>query len=489
MAYRLPSCLHRNRHGILYFRIAVPADLRPMIGQAEIYCSLNTSSVRLAADAAQTLRIELWAIFRECRAVTTPEDEQMPTPVDPERLKNVLAFAKQKLHLQNRNARLEAELHAEIIQRKADRKQHDRELDIAIQSKGGELIPKAGMALDAAISEYLGIQRKATTRRTYSGRLEHAQAFFGEHKDIRHLEQADVSEYAVHTKTTIPNQTTAGHYITTLCGMLNHYRITKGWGPELTTKRLIEKKDTPDSHDRDSYTLDDVKTLFLNAAKYRDKEPHKYWVTVAIQFLGCRIEELAQINLKTDLLQTPEGKVWYFNINAKSDPDGVLRKSLKNKASWRCLPIHSALVEDGFVEYLINQRENGHVRPFESGWKPSVFDQGAAFKWSHYITNWGGRELNKLIAAGLVSVQERKLSYFHSARHALSRRMGRAGVVKEAVEAALGHVYAGGDRERYDKLKSDPDQLSSEAIEPGLKELAALLDNQNQTIADSPVSS
>lgn len=66
MAYRLPAHLHRNRHGVLYFRLAVPADLRPTFGQAEIYRSLNTSSVRQAADAAQTLRIELWAIFREC---------------------------------------------------------------------------------------------------------------------------------------------------------------------------------------------------------------------------------------------------------------------------------------------------------------------------------------------------------------------------------------------------------------------------------------
>lgn len=478
MAYRLPSCLHRNRYGILYFRIAVPADLRPMIGQAEIYCSLNTSSVRQAADAAQTLRIELWAIFKECRAVTTPEDEQMPTPVDPERLKNVLTFAKQKLYLQNKNERLEAEVHAEIIQRKADRKQHERELDIAIQSKGGESIPKTGIAFDAAMTEFLAIQRKATTRRTYSGRLKDAQIFFGEHKDIRHLEQADLSEYAAHAKKTIPNQTTAGHYVTTLCGMLNHYRITKGWGPELTTRRLIEKKDTPDSHDRDAYTLDDAKVLFLNAAKYRDKEPHKYWVTVAMQFLGCRIEEFAQVNLNTDLLQTSEGKVWYFNINAKPDADGVLRKSLKNKSSWRCLPIHSALVRHGFVEYLADQREKGFSRPFESGWKPATFDEGAAIKWSHYITNWGGRELNKLIAAGSVNNPERKLSYFHSVRHMITRQMGRAGVAEEASEAALGHAYTGKERERYDKLKSDPDQLSSEAIEPGLKELAALLPDQ-----------
>lgn len=67
MAYRLPSHLHRNRHGTLYLRLAVPTDLRPIIGKAEIYRSLHTASVRLAADSAQTLKIALQRLFDELR--------------------------------------------------------------------------------------------------------------------------------------------------------------------------------------------------------------------------------------------------------------------------------------------------------------------------------------------------------------------------------------------------------------------------------------
>ncbi|HEY9827035.1 MAG TPA: DUF6538 domain-containing protein, partial [Stenomitos sp.] len=340
MAYRLPAHLHRNRHGVLYFRLAVPADLRPTFGQAEIYRSLNTSSVRQAADAAQTLRIELWAIFRECRNATMSKEEKT-SPVDLQRLKDVLTFAKQKLKLQDRRDEQEAALYDEIIQRKAERKQHERELNIAIQAKGGDVVlPKSGVPFSVAMSEFLDGQRKATTRKTYKGRLEHAQAFFGADKDIRHIEQADFSEYAAHANKDIANSTTAGFHITTLGGMLNHYRITRGWGPELTTKRLIEKKDTPDSDDRDSFSVEQLKALFQSAAKYRTGEPHKYWATVAMPFLGCRIEELAQVNLHTDLLQSKGAKVWYLDMNAKADPDGSTRKSMKNKASWRSLPIH-----------------------------------------------------------------------------------------------------------------------------------------------------
>lgn len=69
MAYRLPSNLHRNRHGTLYLRLAVPGDLRPIVGKAEIYRSLHTASVRLAANSAQTLKIALQRLFDELRVL------------------------------------------------------------------------------------------------------------------------------------------------------------------------------------------------------------------------------------------------------------------------------------------------------------------------------------------------------------------------------------------------------------------------------------
>jgi len=67
MAHKLPSHLHRNRYGTLYLRLSVPVDLRSVIGQAEIYRSLHTASVRHAADSAQTLRIALRRLFDRLR--------------------------------------------------------------------------------------------------------------------------------------------------------------------------------------------------------------------------------------------------------------------------------------------------------------------------------------------------------------------------------------------------------------------------------------
>lgn len=477
MAYRLPAHLHRNRHGVLYFRLAVPADLRPTFGQAEIYRSLNTSSVRQAADAAQMLRIELWAIFRECRTTAMSEEEKTPS-VDLQRLKDVMTFAKQKLKLQDRRDEQEAAHYDEIIQRKAERKQHERELNIAIMAKGGGTPSKAaGKSFADALAEYLAdAQIKPNTRRTYRGRLERAQAHFGASQDIRHIEQAELSGFARKLVKETPDPTTAGHHITTLGTFLNWYRTREGWGNPLTTKTLIPKKDTPVTEERHGFTVEQLGVVLKNARRYREKQPYKYWATVAAALTGCRIEELAQINLHTDLKHNEASGVWYFDLNGKADQDGTLRKSLKNKASWRCVPIHSALVNHGLIDYLREQVKAGYSRPFESGWKPLITDDGKALKWNHSAVNWSGRELKKLVAAGDIDEHGGKLTYFHSMRHTVSQCLGRAKVTGEIAEALLGHSYADSERERYHKLKSDPDQLSREGIEPGLAELVGLLD-------------
>ncbi|UCV07388.1 DUF6538 domain-containing protein [Dechloromonas denitrificans] len=477
MAYRLPAHLHRNRHGVLYFRLTVPGDIRHLLNQREIYRSLHTSSVRQAADTAQTLRIELGAIFKGLRAVAMSEEEKTATTVDLERLKDTVRFARQALKQHDRRDELADALHDAIVQQRAERKQHVRELDIAIQAKGGGDPSKAvGQSFADALAEYLtDAQIRPNTRKTYKGRLEQAQAHFGAEKDIRHIEQAELSSYARKLVKETSNPTTAGHHITTLGTFLNWYRTREGWGSPLTTKTLIPKKDTPVTEERHGFTVEQLGVVIKNARRYRIKQPYKYWATVAAALTGCRIEELAQINLHTDLKQNAASGVWYFDLNGKADQDGVLRKSMKNKASWRCVPIHSALVNHGLVDYLKGQVKAGYSRPFESGWKPRIFEDGKAFKWSHYITNWGGRELGKLIADGELKDPERMLTCFHSMRHTVSQCLGRAKVTAEIAEALLGHTYADSERDRYLKLKSDPDQLSREGIEPGVRELAALL--------------
>lgn len=54
-----------NRYGILYFRIAIPADLRVRFRQAEVYRSLDTAKVIDAALSAQTVALSFKNLFRQ----------------------------------------------------------------------------------------------------------------------------------------------------------------------------------------------------------------------------------------------------------------------------------------------------------------------------------------------------------------------------------------------------------------------------------------
>lgn len=164
MAYRLPAHLHRNRHGVLYFRLAVPADLRPMLGQAEIYRSLNTSSVRQAADAAQNRAVGDFQ--RGTLHHIVSEEEQTEPVLNLEHLRILMAEKKKLLRkddeLDGAKAYI-AELEARLL---GEKKQHARELDIAIQAKGGAVTAlKSGMTFESAMTAFLDGQKKATTRK------------------------------------------------------------------------------------------------------------------------------------------------------------------------------------------------------------------------------------------------------------------------------------------------------------------------------------
>lgn len=462
------SYLKQSRHrSIYYFRRRVPDDIRSVLGRAYLVKTLGTGLRRKAIVLARILASRTDVLFQQLR--TMPNQNDAPLQVD-------LIFELDFNDLGSlKKVRIEADTPEEQEIAKVM-------LNGALERLQSPTKPElVGARFDDAVKEYLSHARiKASTRQTYSGRLENAMAYFGVDADIRHIEQGELSLYARQALKTISDPTTARHTINTFAAFLNWFRADKGWGSgQLTTRTMLPKKDTPDSEDRDGFQIEQLAVLFQSAKQYRTTQPHKYWVTLAVAMTGCRVEELAQINLHTDLKRSAVSGLWYLDINARIDPDGIQRKSLKNKSSWRCVPIHSGLERHGFVEYLLGQKEIGHSRPFESGWAPRIYAEGTAFKWSHYVTNWGGRELNKLRVSKSICDPSDKLSYFHSMRHTFSQTMGHKDkkISPEVCEASLGHSYGNGDRERYQKLKSDPDQLSQWGTELGLGEIAALLNS------------
>lgn len=461
------SFLIKSRHGnVHYFRRRVPDDLRRAIGKNYLVKSLHTCDRRMAIILARGLAARTDQIFMKLR------DMAKKTPTDELVLEYSLEIELNDLGRPSK-IKVQAEPHEQESVNAALAVALKNTTVPAMATSNSPVTSIGTRFYDAIIEYFEKAGLKPNSKATNRSKLNHAQSYFGEHRDVLSIDQKQLVEYATHVTKTIEHETTQGLYIQTLAGFLGWHRIRAGL-PALTTKTLIPKRKKPVTADRDSFTIEQMKVLFANAARYRGSSPHKFWVTVAVAFLGCRLEEVAQVNIDTDLVHDEATDVWYFRFDEQPDDDGAVKKSIKKPTSWRYAPIHSCLVEHGFISFLKEQRMSGATRPFEQEWKPRIVEAEGIYKWSHYISRWGGRELSSLDAEG--RLQKGKLGYFHSMRHTFARLLEDASVSSELVEALSGRRYGGTDQERYGKLKLNHVRLSQQGVEAGLGELVTILD-------------
>lgn len=88
--------------------------------------------------------------------------------------------------------------------------------------------------------------------------------------------------------------------------------------------------------------------LFLQSSYYknlktRPKKPHNYWVPLIALYSGLRLEECCQLYV-SDIVKIDD--IWCFDVNNDLD------KEIKTESSARQVPIHSKLIELGFLEYV-----------------------------------------------------------------------------------------------------------------------------------------
>lgn len=458
--------LTKSRHdSIYYFRRRVPEAAQRVVGRTMYVQSLATSDRRLAVIRSRALAARTDVIFQQIIMANRPKED------DGVILEYIMKIDFNELGMPS-SIYVEAEPEEEQAVNSAIR--------TALENRGSH----AGVAgrsnpqkpFSDAIREYFEkTPIKPATKATYRSKLEHARKFFGDLKDVLTIDQADFVGYCDHVSATVPNMTSQGHYMTTVATFLNWYRLRSSGLSSLTTKTLVPQRDTPESDDRDAFNLEQLGYVFENAKQYARSAPHKFWASIAPAFLGCRIEELCQIQLETDLVHDEAANIWYLVFNGRPDLDGTVRKSMKVVSSWRHVPIHASLVEHGFIEFLQSQVKAGFQRPFQKEWKPREVKSnlGQIIKWSHYISRWGGREL--IAVAEHYKFDATQLTYFHSMRHTFKQVLGNAGVSSEISEALSGRRYGGADAERYEKLKQNHHRLFVEGIDRGLDSIAAIL--------------
>jgi integrase len=137
-------------------------------------------------------------------------------------------------------------------------------------------------------------------------------------------------------------------------------------------------------------------------------------VALLVAFSGARLEEIAQLR-KRDVLQV--GGIWSIRIRDEAG-------SVKTDISDRDLPIHSRVLELGFLKYV---KAAKGVRLFG--------DDERAGKVGAPISKWFAWELDKLKLA------DRKKKGMHSFRHTMRDKLRLAGVDGVTRREILGHAH------------------------------------------------
>lgn len=139
-----------------------------------------------------------------------------------------------------------------------------------------------------------------------------------------------------------------------------------------------------------------------------------------MMYSGARPGEIAQ--LLVDDVRQMQG-VWVMHFTDEGDEE----KSLKTKGSFRVVPVHSKLVEMGFIEHVQRQRAAGERRAFPEAERNARGHIANKFekKFGTYLVKLGLKE-----GRGLT---------LYSFRHGFSDAMRAAGYMDEEFGFLMGH--------------------------------------------------
>lgn len=131
-----------------------------------------------------------------------------------------------------------------------------------------------------------------------------------------------------------------------------------------------------------AFTPDELKTLVAKLKPFAKvpSEVHQSWLPLVALHTGARVNEICQCNPQTDI--DIAHSVPHFYFTEETEGDSRIRKSIKNASSKRKVPIHSALIKAGFLDYVKAIRDSGAKLLFPQ-WEP-----GNKGKASHNAEKW-----------------------------------------------------------------------------------------------------
>jgi len=202
---------------------------------------------------------------------------------------------------------------------------------------------------------------------------------------------------------------------------------------EIITKNHLKGKTPKASKSpRRSWEPEELDKLFnsLAAKEWKEHQSWKHWLPILGLATGARIEELCGIESQD--VKTDSSGNWYLDI-----VDSKVRQ-LKNQTSIRKVPLHSQIINLGFLEFA-ESRKGGMLFP--------ELKRYSSASLSHEPSKWFGRLKLKLgFGPELV---------FHSFRHLVRELLHEANTPDSCIKEILGHEQGDVTFGTYGKIKPD----------------------------------
>ncbi|CAG2140339.1 Tyrosine recombinase XerC [Cupriavidus yeoncheonensis] len=451
MSIRLPARLHRNRHGILYYRQRIPDDLRLLFPVREVYRSLGTASVREAAPAAHRLAAMFAQLFRTLRRQMTSDSK---TP-----LKQLIEIERLKAMMREQQEEADTRLYDELFKRTQEGIAHARtQRQIGImegraatamelahrpapeapkpdaplfstaawdymreQQARGSWTPKTAEALRATFElfvEAVGDRPLNTIdRATMTGFLELLRKLppnRNKRKEYAGMSLAEIAalEHKPSAPATINRVIERVSTLFKWCIPQEKYGITRNPAEALTIKdeQTIQRR---------PHTTQELVALFSSREfqRKRFKHSYTYWLMPMALLTGARLNELCQLSLN-DIANIDGVQC----ISVLDEEEG---QRTKNANARRVVPVHSTLIELGLLRHVERLRSAGESRLFPE-LKPGRDGFGTA------ASKWFGRYSDR---CGVTNPE----TVFHSFRHWFITAMMNAGVSETVTGEIVGH--------------------------------------------------
>jgi integrase len=217
---------------------------------------------------------------------------------------------------------------------------------------------------------------------------------------------------------------------------LYSWAVKNGYIDKNPFEGLSIKDKGRDKKKRDWFRPEQIKAMLAELDKGKDglaDNDMKYWGALIGIYTGARLNEIASLTVN-DIKHDADTGIWFFDINDEDE-----KKRLKTHAATRHVPVHSALLKRGFLEYVerVSKMDGEDTRLLYA------LTYSAKEGWGRKLTRWFSNTF--LPRLGLKKAD----TSFHSLRHSTITVMRRGGVDNPTVRALVGHEPDGVTEEVY----------------------------------------